>query len=568
MKFALTFVIFLLTLSLPLLVEAQKPFHVTFTTEDYKSFKKNPKTNFKDSAQAVRYIRQFRDKALRKGYLTASIDGMKFSKESCQIDFFLGEKFENLRLEVDQDDIDYFKKEMRIREKIITNQPFRAQELGIFMQSLHQSFLKNGYPFAKISLTNIRFNGNRTIGKLLVERNQRLKWKKINIKGDTAVSQSYISNLLLIKPGDWYDDSQLKWVTQRINQVPFLSELKPSEILYTPEGVELFVYLESKPMSSINGFVGLQPDPLQDRYFLTGEVALKLLNTLKTGELLDLKWQNIQAQTQQLNMRTNFPFLFKSPFGIDGRFNLYKRDSTFLDLNGRAAIQYFMKGGNFVSFYFERNSSSLLSGAANNTSFSELSSVTSNNYGVGMTKRNIDYLPNPSRGYSIEISTSAGQRQTQKTDTSAVERSLIFKGESLIEYYIPIAKRHVIRLANQTKFLSTPNIAQNELYRFGGLTTQRGFNEQEIFASTFSTFSVEYRFLLDQNSRAFLFYDHSFYERNSVGYLNDFPFGFGAGFSFGTPIGIFAIQYALGSQQNNPILFRNGKIHFGYIAYF
>jgi outer membrane protein assembly factor BamA len=79
---------------------------------------------------------------------------------------------------------------------------------------------------------------------------------------------------------------------------------------------------------------------------------------------------------------------------------------------------------------------------------------------------------------------------------------------------------------------------------------------------------VEYRFLLDQNSRAFLFFDQSFYERNSSGYAQDHPFGFGAGFSFGTPIGIFSIQYALGSQQNNPILIKNGKIHFGYIAYF
>lgn len=568
MKFSRATVIFLLMLFLPLIVEGQKSFHVSFTSEDYKGFKKNPKTTFKDSTQAVQYIRSLRGKALSKGYLAASVDGLKFKDNSCEVDFFLGKKFGNLHLEVDQNDLDYFKNEARLREKIVTNQPFRAIELGRFMESIHNSLLNNGYPFAKLSLVDVRMENENACGKLIVERNQRLKWKKINVKGDTAVSESYIANLLLIKPGDWYDESQLQFIAQRIAQVPFLSEIKPNEILYTPEGVELFVYLKSRPMSSINGFVGLQPDPILNRYFLTGELSLKLLNTLKRGELFDFRWQNVQAQTQQLNLRFNYPFILKSPFGIDGQFNLYKRDSTFLQLDGKGAIQYFMKGGNFVSFYYERNSSTLLSGAANNTSFSELASVSSNNYGVGLTKRSIDYLPNPSRGFSIEMSTSAGQRQTQKTDTSIVAKTLVFKGESKIEYYLPLAKRHVIRFANQTNFLSTPDIVQNELYRFGGLTTQRGFNEQEIFASTFTTFSLEYRFLLDRNSRAFLFYDHSFYERNSVGYFNDYPFGFGAGFSFGTAIGIFSIQYALGSQQNNPILFKDGKIHFGYIAYF
>lgn len=546
----------------------QKSFQVSYTTDEYKGFKKNIKTVFQDSTEAIGYIRGLHQSAVRKGYLTASIDGLKFDSNTVRVDFYLGQKFTDLFLEIQAEDMRYFAKQLRLREKIMTKQALRAEELGRFMNTLHESLLRNGYPFSKVVLTDIRMEEHSARAVLQVEKHQRLKWKKIHIKGDTAVSLSYVSNLLLIKQGDWYDETQLKWISQRINQVPFLTEIRPNEILFTPEGVELFVYINSKPMSSINGFVGLQPDPVQDRYFLTGELNIKLLNTLKSGELLDLKWQNVQTQTQQLNARANFPFLFKSPFGVDGQFNLYKRDSTFLDLKGKIGLQYFMKGGNFISFFYERNSSNLLSGSANNTSFTQLSNVSSNNYGVGLNKRNLDYLPNPSRGYSIELSASAGQRQSQETDSSVVLKSLLFKGESRIEYFIPLAKRHVFRIGNQTLFLSTPRIYQNELYRFGGLNTQRGFNEQEIFASTVTTFSFEYRFLLDQNSRAFLFYDQSFYEKNSEGYDKDDPFGFGAGFSFGTQIGIFSIQYALGSQQNNPILVRNGKIHFGYIAYF
>lgn len=568
MKFSTVTIIFLLMLFRPFYTKAQKPFHISFTTEDYKSFIKKPKVEFKDSLELLTYLKVFRAKALSEGYLTASVDAIDFQKKNCQVNFHLGEKFNSIRLILTLETTEFLKKEGQFKEKFLTNQSFRAKEIGEYMTQIHQSMLNSGYPFSKVSLTDVVLDTKGSSANLAIEKNQRLKWKEIHVKGDTAVSLNYISSLLQIKVGDWHNESVLGTIAQKIEQVPFLTEIKSSEYLFTSDGVELFLYLKSRPMSSANGFVGLQPDLVQGGYFLTGELALKLLNTLKTGELIDLKWQNLQTQTQQLKVQTNFPFLFKSPFGLDGKFNLYKRDSTFLDLKGRAALQYHMKGGNFISFYYERIASSLLSGSANNTSFTGLANIKSNNYGVALIKRKVDYLPNPRTGYSIDVSSSVGQRQSQKKDTSLVERSLVFKGESDIEYFLPVAKRHVFRLANHTSFLSTPNIFQNELYRFGGLTTQRGFNEQEIFASTYTTFSLEYRFLFDKNSRAFLFYDHSFYERNSEGYQNDYPFGFGAGFSFGTQIGIFSIQYALGSQQNNPILFKNGKIHFGYIAYF
>ena len=80
--------------------------------------------------------------------------------------------------------------------------------------------------------------------------------------------------------------------------------------------------------------------------------------------------------------------------------------------------------------------------------------------------------------------------------------------------------------------------------------------------------SLEYRFLLDKNSNAFIFYDQGIYEDNTLTYKIDNPFGVGAGISFGSKIGIFSISYALGKQENNPLEFRNGKIHFGYITYF
>ena len=100
------------------------------------------------------------------------------------------------------------------------------------------------------------------------------------------------------------------------------------------------------------------------------------------------------------------------------------------------------------------------------------------------------------------------------------------------------------------------------------MSTQRGFKEEELRATSRFFVSTEYRFLLDQNSFLFLFFDQSWYENKLATIRRDTPYGFGSGLTFGTPLGMFSISYALGKQLTNPILLSNGNIHFGYTSYF
>ena len=82
-------------------------------------------------------------------------------------------------------------------------------------------------------------------------------------------------------------------------------------------------------------------------------------------------------------------------------------------------------------------------------------------------------------------------------------------------------KRHVLFVAGSFDMYSSPVIYQNELFRFGGLNTLRGFNEEELFASVKGLLTVEYRFLLDQSSNVFVFYDQCMYENNALEYFKD-----------------------------------------------
>jgi len=301
----------------------------------------------------------------------------------------------------------------------------------------------------------------------------------------------------------------------------------------------------------------------------------RILNNWKTSAvgaalivgalILDLNWKSIQDQTQSLHTKLNYPFIFKTNFGLDGQFNLYKLDSSFLELKSSLGVQYFMKGGNYIKVFYQNISSNVLT---QNTSTASMSNVHTNNYGLGIYRKQMDYIPNPSKGFAINSSIAIGTRKSIINDSASTVSSTTYRGEFSIEWLYPISKRQVFYISNNSAFYYAPSIFQNELERFGGQTTQRGFNEQELFSSTKSTISLEYRYLLDKNSRAFVFFDQTWYENNTVQYYRDTPFGFGTGFSFGTNIGIFSLSYALGKQFSNPILIRDGKIHFGYVSYF
>ena len=502
-----------------------------------------------------------------KGYYLASFKPLYRSSTEIEVLVEIGSHFPNVAMVIH----DSIKSQLRSFgiENISKNALKTSPSLfKLFIDKTLKAYANNGYPFAQVFFTEQEIIEQQIQIQMNISSGKFYRFSDIIVKGDSSISKSTVQNLLGIKINDIYSEEKLSSIDRILQQTNFINVLKKSELLFTENGVELYVYLENQKMSSMNGAVGLQPNPQTQKIGLTGDVQIKLLNVFKKAELIDVNWRSIEPQTQALQAKLNYPFLFKSPFGVDLKFNLYKRDSTFLDLKSFIGIQYSFKNNVQLKGFYQINSSEILSKTSNPSSlFSYLAPIKLNSYGLSLQYKRINYLPNPSKGFSLYIETSIGNRTIKKENT-ALEKSYVYK--SIFQYvsYIPITKRNIIKVGVNFESYTSPTIFQNERYRFGGLNSLRGFNEEELFASTKMISSLEYRFLLDKNSNVFVFYDQGIYEDNSLSYKIDNPFGVGAGISFGSRIGIFSISYALGKQLNNPIEFRNGKIHFGYITYF
>lgn len=519
---------------------------------------------FTDTLTFQKNYSKFQKKAWKNGYWTFSLDSTHVdSSKNVALFVSLGPKYKHIELNIDSTS----EKQLNLIgiSKRFLNQKYTSFELSNQIETILKSFENNGYPFIEIKTSKIEVHNNSILLNLSINAGPLFKWNEIVLKSENKIiNERYLKALLKIQKGASYSEEDAQLIKDRLIQSGFLEEIKPAEISFQNGYADLYLYLKSKRNSSFNGIIGLQQDPIKLKVGFTGEIRLKLENSFKRGESFQLYWRSVNPGSPQFNTQLNLPFLFNTPFGLFGQFQLIKRDTSFIETKPSIGITFNLKNGSSLKAFYKNYQSSTL---GNTATVSGFGSVKSNQYGLNFTYQTLDYRPNPRKGILWTVEGTIGNREVnQNNDTTF--KSSVYSGKTSFEVYTSIRKRFVLKTAFQSEVYQSPNTQTNELIRFGGNSSQRGFLEDEFFATSRATLTVEPRFILDQNSFLFAFFDQTWYEKNSLNYNSDSPYGFGAGLSFGTDIGIFSITYAIGSQQGNPILLRDSKIHFGYVAFF
>jgi outer membrane protein assembly factor BamA len=513
--------------------------------------------------EVLKSIQLIRNQCMEKGFFLCTIELSQTSDVCDSFQVTLGDQYTGLHLQLNDSTEkilqSIYSSQRSIRKETQAMSP--AQYLR-FMNQVLNFHLEHGFPFCRVYLKHVETRTDVIEAELVVDRGPYYVWTEIHLKNELPVSANTLQSIIGIRINDEYNEALFNAIEQRVIQTGIFALKKKSEVLFTNKGAELFVYLERVKASSAQGIVGFQPNPLTNAPTFTGDMQLKLINSVKHNESFQFAWKSIQPRTQAIQSSLIVPYLFKSPFGITGDFQLYKRDSSFLDVKSSLGIQFqFQNGWKLRANYYFVNSS-VISETNANPLFSKLANLKTNSYGLVLFQRKLDYIPNPRKGFSVFIEGQLGERKIEQSTES------IWKSQATISYFLPLAGSMTFLTHLEVETYHAPSIYQNELYRFGGTNSLRGFNEESIFATTKAVLTFEYRFLLDRNSAVFAFFNQGFYENTSVNYVKDQPYGFGFGISAGTNLGIFRLAYALGSEFNNPIQLNSGKIHIGYISYF
>ena len=415
---------------------------------------------------------------------------------------------------------------------------------------------------------------------MVLHKNNRYTIDSIFIKGNAGVRDRYFQKLTGIGPGDIYQEDKLALISRRIGETGFLSEIKPFELEFYESDVDLYAYINKNKGNQFNGIIGFMPDHTKSgKLLVTGDVNLLLINSFGRGEAFGLAWKKPEPLTQELHVNLAWPFMFNTDFGTAMTFDLFKQDTTFLTVNPVISLNFFMDGMNYIRFFYDYASSILLnnSGQAGTDVPSIHADMSSSLYGLGVLYRRLDYLYNPREGLLADISMGIGTRKLtgSRSDESAGnrndgnDRSVKFSGHSHLQVFIPAGRSFTFLVQNRSGIIGAADIFENELYRLGGINSIRGVEENSLLASAYSIFTAEARYLFEQNSSFYLFFDSGYYEKDTpADFLSDTPMGFGAGISLQSGLGIFTINYAIGQEFDNPINIGRAKIHLGYISRF
>jgi outer membrane protein assembly factor BamA len=199
-----------------------------------------------------------------------------------------------------------------------------------------------------------------------------------------------------------------------------------------------------------------------------------------------------------------------------------------------------------------------------------------NYYGISFRLNTLNRIFFPERGFLIDGSIQFGNKKIIRNagiDADRYgdleEKNFQLKAELQGDKYFSLFPKNVLLARVSAGYLDNDQLFFNDLFRLGGLKSIRGFNERFFYASWYITGTLEYRYLFENDSQLFLFFDGSGlgYEINDE-YLADRPFGFGGGFSLSTRAGLLEIIYALGKSSGQSIGLDHSKIHVGYSSRF
>lgn len=533
---------------------------------------------FSDSLSRKKELNKILIALYSNGYLAASFDSL--IADTSMLTAFLNQGKLYKWMHLGKGNIDEgLLSEIGFREKIYRNKPVNINNLRKIQERILSICENSGYPFAEIKLDSVDASNESIRASLSLTKGKQVTIDSIVVKGTAKLSAIYLNNYLGIKTNSIYNEDVISKISVRLKELPMVAEVRLFNISFHDDKATVYLYLENKKASQLDGVVGVLPDNTGNgKINISGDVHVRLHSSFGRGEIFDLSWKQPLPKTQDLKIKFNYPFLFSSPFGADLNFSIYKKDSTYLELQRNIGVQYLLTGGNYLKAFYNNKTSSLLNTKQFEfvTVLPPFANVSTNSYGLGLRSEKLDYRLNPRHGFSGELTAAVGQKTIKKiTELVLVDydsillKSVQYTGEFSGDYYLPAFARGVLNIGSKVGFLVSPDIYQNELYRIGGLKTLRGFDEESVLASRYIIWKIEYRYIIEQNSYLFAFINGAYYERRQRNYfVHDTPIGFGAGITFETRLGIFSLNYALGKEFNNPFLIRSAKIHFGLINYF
>ena len=426
-----------------------------------------------------------------------------------------------------------------------------------FLKGLVSKFESIGFSMATVRLTNLKKKLNEMHADLEINVDRKRQLNDIVINGYDKFPAGHLKNLKRLYKNKLFTQANLAQLNNDVAQFRFIETVKYPEILFTKDSTKIFVYVDKAKNNTFDGFLGFTNDDKR-KVVLSGYVDLVLNNVLNYGEKFNLNWRSNGKEQRNFNAGIELPYVFKSPVSVRANLNIIKQDSTFQTTQTSLDLGYYFNYNTRLFLGYQSSESSDIKNK-NTTLISDFTNdfVTSNFEYVSYNKDNFLFPEKTVVSFKI----GAGKRVSKFQDNAQYFGSMTLKHD----FYLN--EKNIINLKSQNYYLQSTTYIINELYRFGGINSIRGFVENSLQGSLFASVLTEYRFVVAPNLYVHSILDYGYYQDKSATASNRL-LGIGFGFGLLTKNGLFNLVYSNGSTQNQELKFSNSVVQISLKATF
>ena len=428
-----------------------------------------------------------------------------------------------------------------------------------FFKKLNQYTSKNGFPFNSAKFVNIKsFELNNLQAEIQINYEKPREIDKIVIKGYEKFPKSYLKHLTKYKIGKKFDMEQVQQNSKLLNQLVFIKQTKKPEILFTADSTSIYLYIEKLKKNSFDGFIGFSNDESENNIQLQGYLDFELVNNFNFGEKIEFLYKSEKNTDRILETNIDLPYIFKSPIGINLGLKLTKKDSSFV--SNEQFANFFYKNSNNHKFSLglrSINSDEQLETPNNN--FQDFKTVFKD-FQYEFIEFNLESLLFPvKQSYLFKI--SQGNRISDNQENKQVYANMDFV--KIFDFGF----KNSLYINFKSEILESDTYLSNELSRFGGAKSIRGFDENSLFSNKYFLLITEYRYELSNTIYINSIFDIGNYENKLINVYSNI-YGVGIGVGLLTKGGLFSINYAVGSDWEDKIDTKNARIHINFRSFF
>ena len=428
-----------------------------------------------------------------------------------------------------------------------------------FFKKLNQYTSKNGFPFNSAKFVNIKsFELNNLQAEIQINYEKPREIDKIVIKGYEKFPKSYLKHLTKYKIGKKFDMEQVQQSSKLLNQLVFIKQTKNPEILFTADSTSIYLYIEKLKKNSFDGFIGFSNDESENNIQLQGYLDFELVNNFNFGEKIEFLYKSEKNTDRILETNIDLPYIFKSPIGVNLGLKLTKKDSSFV--SNEQFANFFYKNSNNHKFSLglrSINSDEQLE--TPNSNFQDFKTVFKD-FEYEFIEFNLESLLFPvKQSYLFKI--SQGNRISDNQENKQVYANMDFV--KIFDFGF----KNSLYINFKSEILESDTYLSNELSRFGGAKSIRGFDENSLFSNKYFLLITEYRYELSNTIYINSIFDIGNYENKLINVYSNI-YGVGIGVGLLTKGGLFSINYAVGSDWEDKIDTKNARIHINFRSFF